>query len=98
MSTPKKSQANLSKRNTSGYLGVSKTKNGKWGAQITLSVTDKKGKVKKVVKWLGRFDGTNEGKILAAKAYDAAAVEAFGKDAKLNFPTKKASPPALAES
>lgn len=76
MSTAKKSKAKLSKKNSTGYIGVSTTKNGKYGAQITHN-----GKTL----WLGRFLKPEQ----AAERYDREAKKLFGKDAKLNFPSNK---------
>lgn len=64
----------LSRRNTSGYKGVSLERSrAKWKASIMHD-----GKPKN----LGRFDDPLD----AAKAYDAAAKELFGEFAHLNFP------------
>lgn len=60
------------RRGTSRFKGVAH-RHRKWSAQITIS---------RRTHFLGSFD--NE--IDAAKAYDAAAVEAFGEFAALNFP------------
>ena len=61
----------MQKRNTSGYIGVSKSYK-KWAAYITVS-----GKVIK----LGRYDS----KIDAALAYDKASIKYHGCTGKLNF-------------
>lgn len=68
-------QANvaLRKDNTSGFKGVSVRKPGTWSAYIYVG-----GKQKR----LGSFPDPFE----AAKAYDRAALEAFGEFAVLNFP------------
>lgn len=64
----------LYKSNTSGYIGVSwRERDKKWRAQI---------KINKENRHLGFFDDPVE----AARAYDKAAVEFFGKYAYLNFP------------
>jgi AP2 domain-containing protein len=65
--------ARLRGDNTSGYRGVTWTKRGRWQAQIQVA---------------GRrhFLGYYETKEDAARAYDAAAREAFGEFARLNLP------------
>lgn len=63
----------LSKRNTSGYKGVSlEKKSGKWVAQLKS-------------KHLGRFEKPED----AAHAYDRAAAEYYGLEyARINFPSE----------
>jgi hypothetical protein len=59
---------------TSGYKGVYRdAQSGKWRASITVNYKTRK---------LGRFAGEED----AARAYDDAAVEAWGSFARLNFP------------
>lgn len=83
MSTPKKSKATLNKNNSTGYNGVSTTKNGKFGVQIT--VTNSKGKKKTTFK---RFEKALD----AAMYYDEQMVKLHGSDyPRLNFPGKKAA-------
>lgn len=65
--------AKLSKRNSSGYKGVSKTWNGKWRARI---------RVNDIEKHLGVFFTSKE----AAQVYDNAAQKYYGEFANLNFP------------
>jgi EREBP-like factor len=55
------------------YRGVTKIKQGKYGAKIKCFAKDK---------WLGTFDTAIE----ATKAYDKAALEYHCRKAKLNFP------------
>ena len=71
MATPKKSKAKLGKANTTGYLGVTRSK-----ANPKRFIAQYKGKK------LGRFTSAVE----AAKARDAKAIEIDGDKAKLNFP------------
>lgn len=75
VATPAQNQANRKKAEgkTSRYKGVSRTRRGKWYAQITVNY---------VAINLGTFACEEE----AARAYDAAAVEHFGDFARLNFP------------
>lgn len=61
------------RNNTSGFKGVSRRQNGRWFAQIQCQGNHRH---------LGYFATAEE----AARAYDAAAVEAFGEFARLNFP------------
>lgn len=71
-------QNQTKRKATSKYIGVSwSTDRKKWAAHI------KKGKNI----GLGRY--TSE--IEAAKAYDSAATQLYGEDARLNFPRKKAA-------
>ncbi|CUW31722.1 AP2 domain-containing protein [Streptomyces reticuli] len=64
----------LSRRSTSGYKGVTWYKRtSRWRAHITAG---------QVQHHLGYFDSAEE----AARAYDTAAIEAFGDFAHLNFP------------
>lgn len=63
----------LRKTNTSGYRGVQKLDTNRWFAQIHRN---------RQVIYLGTFDTPEE----AARAYDRAAREAYGKRAYLNFP------------
>ena len=65
----------LTKRNTSGFKGITKTKNGKWLAQMQSKVNGKK-----FNRSLGTF-ATKEG---AARAWDAAA-RLRGPCQSLNF-------------
>ena len=60
----------LRSTNTSGYKGVSRNK-GKWCAEICIDR-------KKII--IGRFDS----KVMAAKAYNRAALKYFGEYARLN--------------
>ena len=66
----------LRKDNVSGLKGVKAAGKRKWMARITVD-----GKLR----YLGSFDDKFE----AARAYDAAAVSAFGEFAALNFPVQK---------
>lgn len=66
------------KNNTSGLHGVSKTKCGRWMAQITYN----RGNI-----FLGNF----KSKLDAARAYDEAAEILFGQFATFNFPKEKAA-------
>lgn len=71
MATPKKSKAKLNKNNTSGYIGVTKSKaNGKFIATFN-------------GKKLGRFKTAVE----AAKRHDEIAYANLGDKANLNFPS-----------
>jgi hypothetical protein len=77
--TPAQNSANarLSRQSTSGFKGVTWYKRcSRWRAHI---------KVDQEQRHLGYFDDATE----AAKAYDAAALEAFGAFARLNFPKEK---------
>jgi hypothetical protein len=60
------------KNNTSGFKGVSRKKN-RWLAQIWIN---------NVIHRLGAYDTPED----AARAYDAAALKAWGTDCYLNFP------------
>ena len=71
MATPKKSKAKLGKSNTTGYLGVTRSK-----ANPKKFIAQYKGKK------VGRFSNAVE----AAKARDAKALEIDGDKAVLNFP------------
>jgi hypothetical protein len=64
--------AGLRRDNTSGYKGVSKTKSGKWAAQIQHR---KKGI------WIGTFGAAKQ----AARAYDLEARRLKGEFAYVNF-------------
>jgi hypothetical protein len=70
-------QANARRRqdNTSGYRGVTRRLSGRWSARI--------GRGQRLIH-LGTFD-TPEA---AARAYDAAAIEAWGEYARPNFPIR----------
>jgi hypothetical protein len=68
-----KAGLDLRKDNASGYRGVTWAKRGRWQAQI--QVEGKR-------HFLGYFTVKED----AARAYDAAAREAFGEFAQLNFP------------
>lgn len=63
---------------TSPYKGVSASPNGKWDARIA---------VRGVQRRLGRFATAEQ----AARAYDQAAVEAWGPFAVVNFPIEVAA-------
>lgn len=70
---PTVEKSKTSRNNTSGYIGVSRTKNtSKWCAEITV-------KYKKIC--IGSFDCPEE----AARAYDEAAKRFRGDSAKTNF-------------
>ena len=76
VATSLQNQQNMLKRcdNTSGFKGVRKSSNGKkWTARITILHTETH---------LGTYDHPED----AARRYDAAAIEAFGEFACLNFP------------
>lgn len=69
--------------NPTGFKGVSFDKGrGRFRAMITFNYRPK---------FLGRFNTAHE----AALAYDAAAIEKFGKFARLNFPVKEGVSDAL---
>ena len=68
----------ISKNNTTGYKGVSKTKSGKYCAKITVN--------KKAVN-LGEYKTAIE----AARAYDIAAIQYFGDFARLNLSEDQAA-------
>jgi hypothetical protein len=65
--------ARLSRRNSSGFKGVSHTPGGRWRAYIRENYK---------LRAIGRFSTKEE----AARAYDEAARAAFGEFAALNFP------------
>jgi hypothetical protein len=67
-----RNRKNISKNNTSGYKGVSKTAEGKWRARIT----DNRKEVR-----LGHYDTQEE----AALAYNKAALEIYGEFAAINI-------------
>ena len=67
----------LRRDNRSGFRGVTRTKRGRWQAQI--QVAGKR-------HFLGYFDAKED----AARAYDAAARDAFGEFAQLNVPPEPA--------
>lgn len=56
-----------------GYRGVSKTRDGKWGASIEVAGKNSR---------IGTFPNPED----AARAYDAAAYAAWGEDCFMNFP------------
>lgn len=62
--------------NTSGYRGVVQTRHGRWRAQIRVDTK---------FQYLGTYDTPEQ----AARAYDSAAVAAWGEFAQPNFPTTK---------
>jgi hypothetical protein len=62
-----------------GFKGVSKGKCGKWHGYIGSART-------KTQRHLGTFESIED----AARAYDAAAIEAYGEFALLNFPNSEA--------
>lgn len=64
----------VSKRNKSGYKGVSVSSSGKWWARIRIDGAPQL--------YLGTFTTPED----AARAYDKKALELFGEFAKLNFP------------
>jgi len=64
----------LFETSTSGFKGVTEHR-GKWQSQIM---------VHRQTHYLGRFPGTEAGKIAAARAYNKAAREHFGEFAVLN--------------
>lgn len=75
MATAKKSKAKLNSNNSTGYIGVTQLRNGKFVAQIyheghTLRSKEQRKKA-----------------IDAAKDYDVMAREKKGDKAKLNFPS-----------
>lgn len=61
-----------SRRSTSGFKGVSKTRGGRWRAYINIQRRQ-------------RTLGVHATAELAARAYDAAAVRLYGEYARLNF-------------
>lgn len=60
-----------------GYIGVTKTKNGRFYAKITETIDGKS-----VQRYLGFYDDP----VAAAKAYDAAAFKLRGNKVRVNFP------------
>lgn len=66
-----RNRKNLSKNNTSGYKGVTKTAEGRWRARITDNGTEVR---------LGHYDTQEE----AALAYNKAAIEIYGEFAAIN--------------
>jgi hypothetical protein len=66
-------QRSRTKKNRTGYIGVTKQKNGKWRSEIGFEMSRL---------FLGIFDTP----INAAKAYDNAAIFYFGSQANTNFP------------
>jgi len=72
---PKSKSKRRSKRNKTGYFGVSKQSSGKYKAQITID-----GKTK----YLGSYDTAKQ----AAKVYDKEAIRLRKPFSKLNYPKK----------
>ena len=65
---------------TSRFRGVSRHKrSGRWQVVLRAAGT---------LHYVGQWDGTPEGEVEAARAYDAAALRLVGKEARLNFPVR----------
>lgn len=68
-------------RGTSAFRGVSwHTRSGRW--RVVLRAGGK-------LHYIGAWEGTPEGELQAARAYDAAALRLVGSDARLNFPRRR---------
>lgn len=81
LATPSQNGANIAapRSNTSGYKGVNLyRRTGRWRAHITVAQRQRH---------LGYFATAEE----AARAYDSAALAAWGAFARLNFPTRRDS-------
>ncbi len=74
VATRSQNSANRGNNRKAGFRGVYRTSGGKFEVRLT---------VRPKVHYLGRFISADE----AARAYDAAALAAFGEFARLNFPT-----------
>lgn len=60
-----------------GYIGVTKTKGGRYGAKVTITTGDKI-----IQRYLGFYDNPVD----AAKAYDTEVIRLKGTSARVNFP------------
>ncbi len=78
----------LRSTNTSGFRGVTTNKYIKKNGSISLYWTASIGVARKVIR-LGTWEYTEEGKVEAAKAYDAA-IEQYGVKRVPNFSTEGA--------